>query len=49
MIKQKRKGTHQPFFTACGRSKESLSTPAATQETLQPIPPLRSLDFFYYY
>ena len=44
MIKQKQKGTYQPFLTACGRSKESLSIPAATQENLEPIPPLRSID-----
>ena len=38
MIKQKQKGSYQPFLTACGRSKESLSILAATQEN--PFVPL---------
>ena len=44
MIKQKQKDTYQPFLTACGRSKESLSIPTAAQGNLEPIPPFRSLD-----
>ena len=32
------------FSTACRRSKESLSIIAATQENLEPIPPLLFLD-----
>ena len=32
------------FSTVCGRSKESLSIPAITQENLEPILLLRSLD-----
>ena len=39
MIQQKQKGTYQTFLAACGRSKRSLSIPAATQEILEPIPP----------
>ena len=35
---------HTIFLTARGRSEESLSIPAATQENLEPIPPLCSLE-----
>ena len=44
MIKQKQKGTYQPFLTAWARSKESLSVPAATLQNLEPIPPLLSFN-----
>ena len=45
MIKQKQKGTHQTFFTACERSlRRVFRYPAATQENVEPTPPLRSLD-----
>ena len=32
MIKQKQKGTYQPFLAASGESNESLSIPVATQD-----------------
>ena len=36
--------THSIFLIACGRSKESLSIPGHTQDNLEPIPSLGSLD-----
>ena len=42
MKKPKQKVTYQPFSTACGRSKKSLSIPAATPIELNPSCPFVS-------
>ena len=36
--------THSIFLIACGRSKKSLSIPSPTQDNLEPIRSLGSLD-----